>query len=319
MSNGRRKVRLRVPATTANLGPGFDCLGLALQWYNYIEIAEQDGNEPAFIIAGREAPDDLPTGPENLTWQAIARVFRLANTPMPSVTVRVTIETPIARGLGSSASAIVGGMAAANEFLGNPVPSDQLVAEMIAMEGHPDNVVACYYGGLTASLVTDSEVYVRKYDPAESLRCVLIVPDYRLSTSSARKVLPSRIPVKDAVFNLARIPFVIDKLCTGDVSGLDVIMDDRLHQPHRRKLIAEYDLIEAEAMRAGAAAVCLSGSGPTLLAIADAERADVVADSVQRMLNDVGKRFLVQIVAPDAQGVCVEDEAIPVPPDEPSP
>ncbi|MGB9691422.1 MAG: homoserine kinase [Candidatus Sumerlaeaceae bacterium] len=310
MNHAQRKIRLRVPATTANLGPGFDCLGLALQWYNFVEVTEQTSDEPTLVIDGQEAPEDLPRSAENLVWRAFAHVFHLVATAVPPLTMRVTIGTPIARGLGSSAAAIVGGMAAANFFLGKPLSPDQLVAEMIAMEGHPDNVVACYYGGLTASLVTDSEVYVRKYYPAESLRCVLIVPDYHLSTANARQVLPRRVSMKDAVFNMARIPFVIDKLCTGDVSGLDVIMDDRLHQPHRRKLIAEYDLIESEAMRAGAAAVCLSGSGPTLLAVTERERAAKVADAVKKMLIEIGKAFRVQIVAPDSHGVhCEEGDA----------
>ncbi|MCX7625495.1 MAG: homoserine kinase [Candidatus Sumerlaeaceae bacterium] len=307
MSLPLQRVSLRVPATTANLGPGFDCLGLALQWYNSIEVSELPDGDSEVIVEGRAAPDDLPRGSENLTWRAISRVFALANEPIPPLRVRITIEAPIARGLGSSASAIVGGMAAANLLLGNRIPQDQLVAEMISMEGHPDNIVACFFGGLTASLVTESEVYVRKYFPAENLRCVLVVPDYQLSTARARKVLPRSIPVRDAVFNLARIPFLIDKLCSGDLSGLAVIMDDRLHQPHRRKLIAEYDVVESEAMRAGACAVCISGSGPTMLALATAENATYVAQEVRRTLTQIGKDFLIHVVAPDADGIQADD------------
>jgi homoserine kinase len=303
MNQPLSSVRLRVPATTANLGPGFDCLGLALQWYNAIELTQLGAGESEIIVDGPAAPDDLPCNEDNLTWRAIVRVFQLLKEPVPPLRVRITIEAPIARGLGSSASAIVGGMAAANLLLGNRIPSDQLVAEMIAMEGHPDNVVACYFGGLTASLVTDSEVYVRKYYPAETLRCILVVPDYRVSTASARKVLPRKISVSDAVFNLARIPFLIDKLCSGDVAGLDVIMDDRLHQPHRRKLIAEYDLIESEALRAGAAAVCISGSGPTILVLATLDRAQPIAHEIENVLRQIGKNFVVQVVAPDSEGV----------------
>lgn len=306
MTQSLQRVSLRVPATTANLGPGFDCLGLALQWYNSIEISECTDGETEILVEGQAAPDDLPRGAENLTWRAITRVFALANEHLRPLRVKITIEAPIARGLGSSASAIVGGMAAANMLLGNRIPQDQLVAEMISMEGHPDNVVACFFGGLTASLVTESEVYVRKYFPAENLRCILVVPDYQLSTARARKVLPRSIPVRDAVFNLARIPFLIDKLCSGDLSGLSVIMDDRLHQPHRRKLIAEYDVVESEAMRAGASAVCISGSGPTMLVLATAENASSVAQEIGKTLVEIGKDFLIHVVAPDAEGVRAE-------------
>lgn len=297
------KVRLQVPATTANLGPGFDCLGMALQWYNGIELAETDEREAGLFIQGAEATEDLPRGQDNLAWKAIRRVFYLADRPMPPLSICLIIDAPLARGLGSSASAIVGGMTAANELLGRPLPPEQLVAEMIALEGHPDNVVACYYGGLTASLVADCDIYVRKYEPAENLRCVLVVPDYQLATSKARKILPKSVPVKNAVFNLARIPFVIDKLCSGDLKGLDVIMDDRLHQPYRRKLIPEYDVVEGEAMNAGAAAVCLSGSGPTILAWTDVQKASEVAAAVERGLERFGRQFLVRIVAPDNHGV----------------
>jgi homoserine kinase len=303
MRPSQRIVSLRVPATTANLGPGFDCLGLALQWYNWVEVAEHTADQHEILIEGRGASEDLPRGADNLVWRAMMRVFELARADVPPLRVRIGIETPVARGLGSSASAIVGGMAAANLFLRNPIASQQLMTEMTALEGHPDNVAACYFGGLTASLVCEGEVYVRKYHPAGNLRCVLVVPDYQLSTARARKVLPRSIPVRDAVFNLARIPFVIDKLSTGDVAGLDIIMDDRLHQPHRRKLIPEYDVIESEAMRAGAAAVCISGSGPTVLAISEAANAADVAESVRRSLQGIGKDFTVQVVAPDSEGV----------------
>jgi homoserine kinase len=199
-------------------------------------------------------------------------------------------------------------MAAANAFLGNPLGREQLVAEMINMEGHPDNVVACFFGGLTASLVTNSDVYVRKYYPAETLRCVLVIPDYQLATAKSRRVLPRTLPMKDAIFNMARIPFVIDKICSGDVSGLDVIMDDRLHQPHRRKLIPEYDVVESVAMGAGAAAVCLSGSGPTMLAITEEAKAENVATSLREALQRLGRNFSLHVVAPDSLGVRQAEE-----------
>ncbi len=302
MSSIARIVCVRVPATTANLGPGFDCLGLALQWYNIVELQEPADETTSILIEGAGASEDLPQTEDNLTFRAIKRVFELAGAAIPPLRLRLVIEPPIARGLGSSASAIVGGMLAANIFLNHAVAPEQLVAEMIAMEGHPDNIVACYFGGLTASLVHGSDVFVRKYYPAPSIRCILVVPDYPLSTAQARKVLPRRVSTADAVFNLSRIPFVIDKLCSGELVGLDIFMEDRLHQPHRRKLIPEYDIVEAEALQAGAAAVCLSGSGPTILAIANEREAAQIAANVSQALTDLGRRCLVRVVAPDLDG-----------------
>jgi homoserine kinase len=281
---------------------------MALQWYNSIEISETSENKAGLTIEGPEATEDIPRDRSNLTLRAVERVFSLAGVQMPPLWIRVTVTTPLARGLGSSASAIVGGMAAANAFLGNPLGREQLVAEMINMEGHPDNVVACFFGGLTASLVTNSDVYVRKYYPAETLRCVLVIPDYQLATAKSRRVLPRTLPIKDAIFNMARIPFVIDKICSGDVSGLDVIMDDRLHQPHRRKLIPEYDVVESVAMGAGAAAVCLSGSGPTMLALTEEAKAENVATSLREALQRLGRNFSLHVVAPDSLGVRQAEE-----------
>jgi homoserine kinase len=304
MAGEALRVRFRVPATTANLGPGFDCLGMALQLYNEVDLSG-DGDWPLSVhVSGNAATEDIPRDDRNLVCRAADRVFQLAGTRPACLTLSVLINAPLARGLGSSASAIVGGMTAANALLGYPVDADTLLNEMIAMEGHPDNVVACMHGGLTASLMFDSKVVYQKHVPAPNVKCVLLIPDYQLATAKARQALPRSIPVRDAIFNLSRIPFVIGSLTSGNLSNLDAIMDDRIHQPYRKILIREYEIVESEAVKAGAAAVCLSGAGPAMLAICDATRTESVAEAMRGVLDAIGTGCRTLVVSPDHTGIC---------------
>jgi homoserine kinase len=303
-----RRVTAHVPATTANLGPGFDCLGMALQLYNTIEL-EVAGSAPLTIqVAGSCAPDSIALDESNLVFRAAQKVFDLAGNKPGNLTIRVALEAPLARGLGSSASAIVGGMAAANSLLGSPIPEQELLTHMVAMEGHPDNVVPCFVGQLTASIALSSGVSYIRRTPHSDLRCVLLVPDYELATSKARAAIPKSIPLKDAVFNLSRTAFVLDRIESGNFESLAEIMDDRLHQPYRRELIKAYDAIEQSAMQAGAAAVCISGAGPTILAITKSAESHAVADAMQTALETVGSTGRALIVKPDRTGTRIETE-----------
>ena len=298
-------IRVRTPATTANLGPGFDFLGMALKIYNEVEMSRTEGEGYQLSVEGLPDSDHVPRDEHNLVFRAARKVFEMAGTPPGALNMKIRVNTPLARGLGSSASAIVGGMTAANELLGKPFDDQKLVYEMVAMERHPDNVVSAYYGGLTASLVLDNRIMHRKYLPAANVACVLLIPGYELSTSRARQAIPKNVPFRDAAFNLARIPFLIDKLTTGDLSGMGAIMDDRLHQPYRKPLIRDYDVLADEAESAGAAAVCLSGAGPTMLALCDVKNADNVAAAMRRVLDSIGIPCRVVVTSPDTEGTIV--------------
>lgn len=302
-----RRVAIRVPATTANLGPGFDCLGMALQLYNRVEIALDDTGKCAISLSGSAGGlDSVPTDESNLVYRAAKRVFDACGFTPPGIRMQIEINTPLARGLGSSASAIVGGMAAANALTTNPMDDDHLLFEMCKMEGHPDNVVACYKGGLTASLMLDDSVVYERHQPHNSIRCVLLIPNYELSTAKARQAIPRNIQHRDAVFNLCRVPFVISRLCSGNLSNLAELADDRLHQPYRKPLIREYDTISSEAEKAGAAAVCISGAGPTILAIATKESAPQVAVAMETVLKSIGVDCRAEIAKPATTGATHE-------------
>lgn len=299
-------VTVRVPATTANLGPGFDCLGMALSIYNYVTISQVDGAPLAISASGSAATPDIPVDESNLVYRAVAQVLQLAGKSAAGINLQLQLESPLARGLGSSASAIVGGMFAANEFLGRPLTQEQLAMEVSRMEGHPDNVIPCLTGGLTASIALEDKVLSEKTRPASNLRCVLFIPDYELETAKARGVMPSQVSMKDAVFNGSRIPFVLSRLASGDLQDLADIMDDRLHQPYRIPLIKGYDDVRAAALKAGAGAVCISGAGPTILAICTDNTAEAVAAAGTAALVAHQVAPETRIVRPDLDGCVVE-------------
>lgn len=303
-----RSVRIRVPATTANLGPGFDCLGLALKLYNRVTVRTDGEAGLAIHVSGSAHTPQIARDGHNLVYRAFRRVFESAGVPLPNLVMDLEVNTPLARGLGSSASAIVGGMTAANALLPVPLPEQQLIREMVRMEGHPDNIMACYAGGLVASLLADDRVIYEKHLPAPNIRCVLVVPGYELATSRARQAIPRRIPLADAVFNMARVPHVITRLCSGRLENLAILMDDRLHQPYRQPLVKGFDVITSEAERAGAAAVCLSGAGPTMLAICEQEKAGVLTQRLAEATNAIGIPAQVLATAPDLAGAVVEPE-----------
>jgi len=294
-------VRVRVPATTANLGPGFDCLGMALGLYN--EISMEALEEPRLeISSGGPAAVNIAADDSNLVYRAAARVFEKVGRRPAGLRMVLDIQAPLARGLGSSASAIVGGMFAANALLGQPLSQAELAYEATLFEGHPDNVVPCLVGGLTASLQLADRVLYQWIAPADALRFVVFIPDYELETATARGVMPKEVSIKDAVFNGSRIPFVLSALENGDLDTLGDVMNDRLHQPYRIPLIKGYEAVAAAAKGAGAAAVCISGAGPTILAVTDEESAEAVASAGKEALRNVGVEAVAKILVSDLQG-----------------
>lgn len=261
------KLKIRVPATTANLGPGFDCLGLALDWWNTFEIET--------IARGLEIECDCPPDVEiprdrtNLVVYGMEVVYRWAKQQRPPVRIRIATRIPIARGLGSSSAAIVGGMLAANTLLGDWFSRDELVTLATRVEGHPDNVAPALLGGLMVAAMEGDQVTVARFPVPRELRCVLFIPDTILLTKKARGVLPKHIPRADAIYNASRVALWIAALRERRWEWLDAATQDRLHQPYRAKLVpGMYALFDA-AKQAGARGVALSGAGPTIIAFTD--------------------------------------------------
>jgi homoserine kinase len=267
--------RILVPATTANLGPGFDCLGMALSLYNEIEVCKTDDSPPAgfrvehagAIEVEGEGTSELPHDVSNLIVRSMQRVFDQVGQQPTGFQLRSINRIPMMGGLGSSSAAIVGGLVAANELTNHPLTNHQLLDLAIEIEGHPDNVAPALLGGLVIIAADELGPIVDRIDVPE-MRVVAIHPDLRVATKTARRILPATISRADAIFNTGRVALVTLALSRGDFDLLGRAMDDRLHQPLRKYLIIGYDDVVSAAKSAGAAAIAISGSGPSMIAFA---------------------------------------------------
>lgn len=242
---------VRAPATSANLGSGFDCFGLALDLWN--EVVAQPGTE---------------TEPDNLILRACRAVFEEVGASYPGFVVESTNRIPMGRGLGSSASAIVCGVLLANHCLGRPLDEPALLRLATRLEGHPDNIAPCLLGGVQVVVQADDGGIVHARVPlGPDLRAVVFVPEVNLSTNHARSVLPASVPLADALFNVARAGLLVVALSTRQYDLLAEATRDRLHQPYRRSLFPAGATLQAAAMDAGALAACTSGAGPAVLTL----------------------------------------------------
>jgi len=265
------KVLVRSPASTANLGPGFDSLGMALGLHAWIEMAEAD--ETRITLYGYEL-EGVACDETNLIYQVAQRVFAESGRRIPHLEIAMYSEIPLARGLGSSAAAIVGGMVAANELIGRPLGPDDIFQMAAREEGHPDNVGASLFGGMVVSSWDGERAERIRLTPPPQLEALVVIPEFRLSTETARRVLPSAVPLRDAVFNIGNASLLVAAFASGNLSVLRHAMKDALHQPYRAKLIPGMERILREAADYGALGVALSGAGPTLIAFLDENSPD---------------------------------------------
>ena len=255
---------MRVPATTANLGPGFDCLGMALDLWNDVRFS-LEGEGIVVTVDGLGAVS-FPRDGSNLVARAFLRLCEEAGRPAPSgLRIHCDVRVPASSGLGSSSTAIVAGLLGANALLGRPFDRDRILDLAATMEGHPDNVAAALLGGLTIVVQKQDRLLTKRILVPE-VHVALAVPDLPFSTDAARADLPTEVTMADAVFNLQRTPLVVEALRTGDYGLLSQVMDDRLHQAARLKRIPGGRTAWLAAQNAGAAAVAVSGSGPSLVA-----------------------------------------------------
>lgn len=289
---------LQVPATTANLGAGFDCLGLALDLYNFIRV------EPAralrVSIAG-EGADTLARTANNRVVRAMQLACEALGKPLPQVSLHMTNHIPLARGLGSSAAAAVGGLVAANLYHDEPLSRDDLLALAAQIEGHPDNIAPALLGGFCVATTADSKPAVLNLSFPESLRVIVFVPDVPLRTKQARAVLPARVPRADAVFNVGRAALWVAALVQQRFDLLALATEDRLHQPYRFDLIRGSRGMIAAALGAGARGAFISGAGSSVAALADHGCAEV-ADAMQHAAHDAGQRGRVLQLRADPHG-----------------
>jgi homoserine kinase len=299
-----KKVSVSTPASTANLGAGFDCLGLALNLRNVVELWDTGRGGGLEIDVEGEGEDLLPTDDSNLVYRAAERVFaRVGKRPAGLLRLHAVNSIPLSSGMGSSAATIVGGLVAANALVDGGLRREDILRLAYELEGHPDNAAAALYGGLALVCASGDELMARALSVAP-LRVVIVLPELRLSTAEARAALPAQVPLADAVYNLGHALFTVQALGAGDEALLRWAVGDRLHQPYRQRLIPGYATVAAEARMAGAAAVALSGAGPSLVAFAFA-RHDEIAAAMQAAFQVNGLKSRTFVLPVDRQGVQV--------------
>lgn len=261
-------IKVKVPATSANLGPGFDVLGLAIDRYNIFTFVESAESKE-----------------ENLIYKSYRRVFEYLGKPLIPVKIQVNDNIPIARGLGSSAACIVGGIMGANEILGKPLDKEDILKLATEIEGHPDNVAPAIYGGLVVSVMEGDKIHIAKLPIKNKLNFIALVPNFELSTSKAREVLPKRIDFKDGIYNVSRVSILLTALATGDSGLIKLGLQDKFHQPYRGKLIEGFDEIISAVNQKGALGCYLSGAGPTIMCIGPGEDNRLIKD-IQEYVKD---------------------------------
>jgi len=292
-------VTVHVPATTANLGPGYDCLGLALGLHNEVSLAL--AHKPGVHIDG-EGAEALPRDRTHLVLGAAQAAADAAGENLPVLTLRQMNRIPLARGMGSSSAAIVGGIVAANTLLDLGLTEREMLDVATAVEGHPDNVAPALLGGLTVCCTLESgEVLVERMDVAPGLSCVVAIPDFEVATHDARKALPESISHANAVFNLSRVGLIVAALSSGDFDVLGEAMRDRLHQPYRAHLVPGMDDAIAAALDAGAHGAALSGSGPTVAAFVS-DRGEEVGEAMVNAFRRAGTTAIARELPLAADG-----------------
>ena len=301
---GMTLVRVKAPATTANMGPGYDCLGMALDVWNTIEIEVLDSGEPVVEVTG-EGAGELGTGRDNLVYRSMEFLFQDAEQEMPLVRIRCDNAIPLARGMGSSAAAIAGGLVAANAICSQDYTPNDLLEMAATIEGHPDNVAAAVLGGMQLVISDKTEEGSRLYTvpinvPPE-LHAVVFVPQVRIATEDARAVLPEKVTMADAVHNMGRVGLLVASMATNHLEYLAIATQDLLHQPYRQPLFPAMKVIFKAALDAGALGVFLSGSGSTVLALTQG-REMTVAYEMAEAARQASVEGNVSVTQPTVRG-----------------
>jgi homoserine kinase len=272
MNSRMQKTHILVPATSANLGPGFDCMALALDLWNEV-VLEPDPDAGSVSVEG-EGAKILPKDGKNRIAQAAAEVFGKAGLTETNFSIACTNRIPVSSGMGSSAAAAVGGLIAANASIGNPFSRQTLIQISQSFEANADNTIAAFVGGLVVLSSEDNRIFWRRYE-LPSLQVSVLIPDYKLSTGESRSFLPEKIDHRDAVVNLGRALLTVDALRNADYRLLAEVMQDRLHQPYRLAQLPGVEEILQAAKQAGAAAAVLSGAGPGVIAFAESGLSEI--------------------------------------------
>jgi homoserine kinase len=291
-------INIRVPATSANMGPGFDCLGVALDLYNTYEIEETSAG---LDITGCE---ESYCDENNLIYTSMMKCFQVLNYQPRGFKIKINSSIPISRGLGSSAACIIAGVAAANELAGGKLTNAQLLEIANDIEGHPDNVTPALLGGMVIAVQDKGKVYYDKVHLSDNLRFCALIPDFTLSTKEARAVLPSNLTYGDAIYNISRASLLVTALANGSYDLIKHACEDALHQPYRNKLIPGYDEILQKSKELGCLGVFLSGAGPTIMVLLQKENNEF-STKMQGFLDTLENKWQIKELNIDYQGILI--------------
>lgn len=295
-------VEVRVPATSANMGPGFDCLGIAVNMYNKFIVEEI---EEGLIFEGC---DDKFKNEDNLIYRAMKRCFEKIGYKPKGLKIKIESEIPVSRGLGSSAACVIGGVVCANELAGRVLDNQQLLDLAVEVEGHPDNINPAFCGGMTVSISEGEEVVYNKVNIKEGIKFCALIPNFTLSTEKARAVLPKNVEYKQGIYNIGRTALLISALNNGDFHLLKFACKDKLHQDYRAQLIENFYTVKEQCEKLNCLGVFLSGAGPTIMVMLKEEDNDF-SKNIQKFLNNLKSKWAVKELKIENQGVIVNREA----------
>ena len=297
-------IRIEVPATSANLGSGFDCLGLALTMYNQVWMEEADGVE----IISRDGLS-IPVDESNLIYWSAKKLYERCSRRLPGLHIEQQSDIPMARGLGSSSACIVAGLLGANRFLGSPLSMQELVNLACEIEGHPDNIAPAFLGGLVTSAMEGGRVHSISVPVSPKIHFAALIPPFELKTEVARGALPEEYSRRDAVYNLSRSALMTAALFSGSLENLRVAVQDRLHQPYRMKFIPGFETVIRMSYELGSLGTYLSGAGPSMISIVDDEGVKIFREHAVAHMEEMGiSGWRLEILETDPKGarICID-------------
>lgn len=298
-------IKIKVPATTANLGSGFDTFGLALTLYNEFSVDFSDSGD--FSITTEPKNRELEDPEKNLFVRVIKRVFQIHGSQLPPLKIYQKNNIPVARGLGSSATAIVASILAGYKLLGKSFSEEEFFKIAYEFEPHPDNLLPAWKGNFIIAVKEKEKTYYQQLDFPEKLKAIVVIPELELSTEEARKVLPEKIPISDAIFNIQRAALLVSIIQNKNFDLLKVAMEDKIHQPYRKKLIPGFDEAKNEGYKNGALGVAISGAGSTIVAFAK-ENFEKIGSSMAAVIKKEGLNVSYKILNVDKKGAQIWEE-----------
>lgn len=297
-------IRVTAPASTANLGSGFDCMGIALKLYNIAEFEEIESGLEINILD--DSKKFLPTDQNNYIYKCMERVFNLAGKYPKGIRINVNSSIPVTRGLGSSSAGLALGLAGANELIGSPFTREELLNLACDIEGHPDNVTPAFCGGFTVAVRDAGKLYYTKTNVPDTICFAAMIPDFYLPTKRARGILPKKVFHRNAVYNVAHASYFAACASKGDFSAFGIGAKDRLHQKYRFGIIKNADEILRSSRKNGAIATFLSGAGPTIISVVNAQNASSYQQNMQNLIDTRYTRWHLEMLEADNYGLRIE-------------